>query len=179
MQSPTSGVSQLSISEPSTTSAPAQIPKEYDLSDSEHEALDGDVLKNFSCKSNLVENPIGPLFWVILSKTMTDWNGCPWRKRKNCSDAIAFSCQYYRRGGLAVHLQRFVDYICCTFLFPIIIVDVVTNLSDMVWNHEKSALPAGHKSTPHEGKVTGNYIVVLWIADGFIYEQYEVWKDPF
>ena len=57
MQSPTSGVSQLSISEPSTTSAPAQIPKEYDLSDSEHEALDGDVLKNFELQIELGREP--------------------------------------------------------------------------------------------------------------------------
>ena len=57
MQSPTSSVSQLSISEPSTTSAPVQIPKEYDLSDSEHEALDRDVLKNFKLQIELGQEP--------------------------------------------------------------------------------------------------------------------------
>jgi hypothetical protein len=45
---------------------------------------------------------------------------------------------------------------------PIIIVDVATNLSDLLWNHERSALSAGYKSTPHEGKVPVNYIVVFF-----------------
>ena len=57
MQSLTSDVSQLSISEPSTTSAPAQIPKEYDLSDSEHEALDGNVLRTFKLTVKYNEEP--------------------------------------------------------------------------------------------------------------------------
>ena len=57
MQSLTSGISQLSISEPSTTSAPARIPKEYDLSDSEHEALDGDILENFELQIELGREP--------------------------------------------------------------------------------------------------------------------------
>ena len=57
MQSLTSGVSRLSISEPSTTSAPPRIPKEYDLSDSEHEALDEEVLKNFEVLIELGREP--------------------------------------------------------------------------------------------------------------------------
>ena len=57
MQSLTSGVSQLSINEPSTISAPARIPKEYDLSDSEHKALDEDVLSNFGASIKHNEEP--------------------------------------------------------------------------------------------------------------------------
>ena len=60
MQSLTSGVSRLSISEPSTTSAPPRIPKEYDLGDSEHEALDGDVRSNFEVLIELGREPKWP-----------------------------------------------------------------------------------------------------------------------
>ena len=60
MQSLTSDVSQLSISEPSTTSAPARIPKEYDLSDSEHNALDEVILSNFELLIELGREPRWP-----------------------------------------------------------------------------------------------------------------------
>ena len=68
MQSLTSGVSRLSISEPSTTSAPARIPKEYDLSDSEHEALDEEVLKNFEVLVELGREPKWPalLSYIVI-----------------------------------------------------------------------------------------------------------------
>ena len=69
MQSLTSDVSRLSISEPSTTSAPPRIPKEYDLGDSEHEALDKDVLKNFEV---LIELGREPNWAFILSNIVND-----------------------------------------------------------------------------------------------------------
>ena len=69
MHSLTSGIFQLSISEPSTTSAPARVPKEYDLSDSEHEALDGYVLKNFELQIEIGREPN----WAsLLSFIVTD-----------------------------------------------------------------------------------------------------------
>ena len=71
MQSLTSGVSQLSISEPSTTSAPARIPKEYDLSDSEHNALDKIILSNFELLIELGREPR----WPALLKDIVNDDG--------------------------------------------------------------------------------------------------------
>jgi hypothetical protein len=57
-------------------------------------------------------------------------------------------------GGMLAHLRKYVDWVCRPVLLrPMIVVDVATNLSALLWNGGRSALPAGYKSSPHEGMV--------------------------
>jgi hypothetical protein len=55
-----------------------------------------------------------------------------------------------------------------------LITDVATNLSDLLWNEQRSVLSVGYKSMLHEGKILVNCIIVFRIADGFIHEQLQV-----
>jgi hypothetical protein len=178
MESLADGISSLSISESpltSTTPAMARIPQSHDLDDNSHQALDKTILKRFDLYIELNREPD----WAFLLLAIVRGDGrLSWLSEERANELLKRESSFMtvlQKGGLTAHLRRFVDWVRRPIIFrPIIVVDVATNLSDLLWNHERSAPSAGYESTPHEGKVPVNCVVVLRIADGFMHEQPQV-----